>query len=54
MHTYELIIGLGPHKASNTIAVLHRHEILLFRDRFDHGKNGIDCRGFMDETDSGS
>ena len=42
MRTDEMIIGLDPHKASNTIAVLNRDEALLFRHRFDQSEHGID------------
>ncbi len=41
MRTDEMIIGLDPHKASNTIAVLDRDEALLFRHRFDQSEHGI-------------
>jgi transposase len=42
MRTDEMMIGLDPHKASNTIAVLDRDEGLLFRRRFDQSDDGID------------
>jgi hypothetical protein len=37
----EVVIGLDPHKASNTIAVLDRHEALLTRPRFGHNDEGL-------------
>jgi transposase len=37
----EVVIGLDPHKASNTIAVLDRHETLLTRHRFAHSDDGL-------------
>ena len=43
MHTGEMTIGLDPHKASNTIAVLDRVEAVQFRRRFDQTEQGIDA-----------
>jgi hypothetical protein len=43
MHTDEIMIGLDPHKASNTIAVLDRAETVHFRRRFDQSEQGIDA-----------
>lgn len=37
----EVVIGLDPHKASNTIAVLNRNETLLTRRRFVHSDDGL-------------
>jgi transposase len=37
----EMIIGLDPHKASNTIAVLDRDESLLLQERFDNTADGM-------------
>jgi transposase len=37
----EVVIGLDPHKASNTIAVLDRDESLLTRRRFVHSDDGL-------------
>jgi transposase len=37
----EVVIGLDPHKASNTIAVLDRAEKLLARRRFVHSDDGL-------------
>ncbi len=37
----EMIVGLDPHKASNTIAVLDRDETLLVRCRFDNTAEGM-------------
>lgn len=37
----ELIIGLDPHKASNTIAVIDRDEDLKIRRRFDNTNDGL-------------
>ncbi len=37
----EVIIGLDPHKASNTIAVLERDETLRLRQRFDNTDEGL-------------
>lgn len=37
----EVIIGVDPHKASNTIAVLHRDETILMRRRFDNTDEGM-------------
>jgi len=37
----EMIVGLDPHKASNTIAVLDRDETLLVRCRFDNTAEGV-------------
>ena len=37
----EVVIGLDPHKASNTIAVLDRTENLLARRRFVNSDDGI-------------
>ena len=37
----EMIIGLDPHKASNTIAVLDRDETLLLQQRFDNTADGM-------------
>jgi transposase len=37
----EVIIGLDPHKASNTIAVLDRDETILMRRRFDNTDEGM-------------
>ncbi len=37
----EVVIGLDPHKASNTIAVLDRDETLLTRRRFPHSDDGL-------------
>jgi transposase len=42
MHTDEMMIGLDPHKASNTIAVLDRAEAVQFRRRFDQSEQGIE------------
>ena len=43
MHTDEMMIGLDPHKASNTIAVLDRAEAVQLRRRFDQSEQGIDA-----------
>jgi hypothetical protein len=37
----EMIVGLDPHKASNTIAVLGRDETLHVQRRFDHTAEGM-------------
>ena len=37
----EVVIGLDPHKVSNTIAVLQRDETLLTRRRFEHSDAGL-------------
>ena len=37
----EVIIGLDPHKASNTIAMLDRDETILTRRRFDNTDEGM-------------
>jgi transposase len=37
----EVVIGLDPHKASNTITVLDRDETLLTRRRFVHSDDGL-------------
>ena len=37
----EVIIGVDPHKASNTIAVLSRDETMLTRRRFDNSDDGF-------------
>ena len=37
----EVMIGLDPHKASNTIAVLERDETLVTRRRFENSDNGL-------------
>ena len=37
----EMIVGLDPHKASNTIAVLDRDETLEMRRRFDNTAEGM-------------
>ncbi len=37
----EVIIGVDPHKASNTIAVLDRDETILTRRRFDNTVEGL-------------
>jgi len=37
----EVVIGLDPHKSSNTIAVLQRDETLLARRRFTHSDDGL-------------
>ena len=37
----EMIIGLDPHKASNTIAVINRDEDLKTRRRFDNTDDGL-------------
>jgi transposase len=37
----EVIIGLDPHKASNTIAVLDRDETILTRRRFENSADGL-------------
>ena len=39
--TDEVIIGVDPHKASNTIAVLARDETLLTRRRFANSDDGF-------------
>ena len=41
MAVTEVIIGLDPHKASNTIAVLERDETVLMRRRFDNTDEGL-------------
>ena len=43
MHTDEMMIGLDPHKASNTIAALDRAEAVQLRRRFDQSEQGIDA-----------
>lgn len=42
MPAAEVMIGLDPHKASNTIAVLDRTETILNRGRFDHDEHGLE------------
>ena len=42
MPTDEVMIGLDPHKASNTIAVLDRSATILNRRRFDHDEHGLE------------
>ena len=37
----EVVIGLDPHKKSNTIAVVQRDETLLTRRRFEHSEDGL-------------
>ena len=37
----EVVIGLDPHKVSNTIVVLERDETLLTRRRFVHDDDGL-------------
>ena len=37
----EIIIGLDPHKSSNTIAVIDRDETLKTRRRFDNTDDGL-------------
>ena len=37
----DVVIGLDPHKASNTIAVLDRSEAVLGRRRFTHSDAGL-------------
>jgi len=37
----EVVIGLDPHKKSNTIAVVQRDETLLSRRRFEHSDDGL-------------
>jgi transposase len=37
----EVVIGLDPHKESNTIAVLQRDETLVARRRFVHNDDGL-------------
>lgn len=37
----EVVIGLDPHKKSNTIAVVQRDETLLIRRRFEHSDDGL-------------
>ncbi|MDH3299519.1 MAG: IS110 family transposase [Acidimicrobiia bacterium] len=38
----EVIIGLDPHKSSNTIAVLERDETILLQRRFVNSDEGFD------------
>ena len=37
----EMVIGLDPHKASNTIAVLDRDEMLELQQRFENTADGM-------------
>ena len=39
--TEQVIIGMDPHKSSNTIAVLTRDETMLTRRRFAHSDDGF-------------
>jgi len=39
--TDQVIIGMDPHKSSNTIAVLTRDETMLVRRRFQHSDDGL-------------
>lgn len=39
--TDEVIIGMDPHKSSNTIAVLTRDETMLLRRRFVNSDEGL-------------
>ena len=49
----QVIIGMDPHKASNTIAVLTRSEELLTRHRFDNSDDGfIDMLAAVEEYPS--
>ena len=41
MTDHQVIIGMDPHKSSNTIAVLTRNETMLTRRRFEHSDDGF-------------